>query len=99
MVERKRETGWGIVVEGKWEGEGCQGNWLLSDKLTIEIHSCYISLITPSLPSPVISESCFSEQESTGSLKPLIKLISFNQPHVFLQKPTASSNTPTLNKP
>lgn len=47
VLERQRESGWGILVVGKWEGEGCQGNWLLSNKLAIEIYSCYISLITP----------------------------------------------------
>lgn len=54
LKEGERERGWGIAMVGKWEEEGCQGNWLLSDKLTIEKHSCYISLITPSLPSPII---------------------------------------------
>lgn len=38
----------------KYKEESCQGNWLLSDKLTAE-HSCYISVVAEFLTSSIIN--------------------------------------------
>lgn len=38
----------------RYEEESCQGNWLLSYKLSIEQHSCYISVDAEFLTSPII---------------------------------------------